>query len=84
MSKRKERKARRIELAREWALITAETLRENKVKDKNILAVILESQFRIFCISNHIDRLQDKTLRTCILLDAENLLKLIFKAKVKG
>ena len=80
MSKRKERKARRIKLINEWVLIVAKKMRECKVKDVDISAVILMSHFKSFCILNHIDKPQDKSLRDHILLGANELLKLIDKA----
>ena len=72
-SKRSERKARRLELTRQWALISLERIRDKK----DVSAPVLMDCFKNFCISNHIDRQEDKTLRNHIILGAAELLRLI-------
>jgi len=79
MSDRKERKARRIELTREWALIAHKRIKD--IKDKDISEVILMTLFKSFCILHHIDKPQDRVLRNHIILGATKLLKLIKEAK---
>lgn len=73
---RKERKERRLNLIREWALVIAERIKENK----DISQDALIDCFRGFCVANEIQRPQDKSLRHQIIIGAADLLELIWES----
>lgn len=85
-NKRAERKAREVELIREWTLMSFKKIKDMKdEKDKDICEVILVSHFESFCILNHINGPEDRDLRNRIIRGASELLKLIKEqAEKKG
>lgn len=72
-SKRAEGKALRLELTRQWSLITLERVRDKK----DTSSVALMNCFKEFCTLKGIHKPQDKTLRNHIILGAAELLRLI-------
>ena len=73
---KRERKERRLNLIREWALVIAERMKENK----DISQGALMDCFRGFCVVRGIHRPQDKSLRHQIIIGAGDLLELIWEA----
>ena len=78
MSKRKERKERKNNLIREWVLKVNDFAHSEEWDNENEARLII--LFNKFCKEKGIDRPQDRSLRTAIILGGKELIETIATA----